>query len=315
MNKPLLIQLSEPPVVAQTEERVFAIGKFDGIHIAHQTVIRRAVDIAILLQVSAAIFTFDPHPRYALTGDKRFAQLLTPLHERAEVAATLGMVTTVVATFDRPFQGQTAREFVCQYLLPLGARHLVVGYDFRFGKNGRYTPEDLLNIGKEFGLGVDIVQPIDFDGIPVSSSMIREELDAGDLAQVTALLGRPYRLRGIVVKGDQRGRTIGFPTANLALSENYVLPKLGVYVVDVWITGVQKRAVMNIGKRPTVYDAGAVTIEVHILAFDDDLYDQQIVVDVLHYVRGEQKFAGLQELQGQLREDAQVARAWHPTLS
>ncbi|PWI58224.1 bifunctional riboflavin kinase/FAD synthetase [Sulfoacidibacillus thermotolerans] len=310
MTKPTLIQLDGSPIPEKATQRTFAIGKFDGIHIAHQAVISRAVEVAKKLHATASLFTFDPHPRFALTGDTAYERLLTPLKERARIAATLGIATTFVAQFDTRFQQQSAKEFMEHYLLPLGACHLVVGYDFRFGKNGRYTPEDLIEIGRTYNILVDVVQPIDCDGIPVSSSVIRKKLEEGDIARATRLLGRPYRVRGQVSKGDQRGREIGFPTANLSLSENYVLPKSGVYIVDVWILGEKRRAVMNIGTRPTIYEDGVLSVEVHIPDFAGDLYGIQLDVDFLHYVREERRFSSLMELQEQLARDVHTAIVW-----
>ena len=310
MTAPILIQLHRPPIATEKSQRIIAIGKFDGIHIAHQAVIHRAVEVARTLKLSSSLFTFDPHPRFVLTGDAAYARVLTPLQERAKVARALGVETIFAARFNRDFQQQTAKEFVLQYLLPLGARHLVVGYDFRFGKQGRYTPDDLRLIGEEYHVGVDVVQAVDFDGIPVSSSMIRKELADGRIDQVMGFLGRPYRIRGHVIQGDQRGRAIGFPTANLCLTENYVLPALGVYVVDVWIDNERKRAVMNVGRRPTFYKEGELTIEVHVLSFTGDLYGSEMIVDILHYIRGEQRFPDLAALQHRLLLDVEIAATW-----
>ncbi len=303
--------LSCPPEADRaTSRRVFAIGKFDGLHIAHQAVLGRAVAVARDTDADPCLFTFTPHPRFALTGDTAYERLLTPLCERARAAHAYGMRDVFVATFDEIFRNQTADEFVVNYLLPLKASHLVVGYDFRLGRRGAYGPDDLARIGQTLGIAVDTIAHVDFADAPVSSSAIRSHLAAGEVASVTAMLGRPYRLRGTVVVGDRRGRTIGFPTANLVLAESFVLPRVGVYAVQCEVGGASARGMMNVGRRPTVYEQGDLTIEVHLLDYAQDLYGCEMAVDLLGYVREERKFADVDELRTQLFRDREAAVLW-----
>ena len=299
-----------PDAVPGVNRRVFAIGKFDGLHIAHQAVLERAVSVAGKMDAKPCLFTFTPHPRFALTGDPIYERLLTPLGERARTARAYGMMDVFVAQFDAPFRAQTAEEFIGSYLLPLRAVHLVVGYDFRFGHRGAFGPDDLARIGRELQITVDTIAHVDFAGAPVSSSAIRSHLAAGEVAPATAMLGRPYRLRGIVVEGDRRGRTIGFPTANLLIADPFVLPRVGVYAVQCAVQGESVRGMMNVGRRPTVYAQGDLTVEVHLLDYSGELYGSEIAVDLLGYIRAERKFADLGELRAQLARDREAAVQW-----
>ncbi len=303
--------LSRPPDAdLGVRRRVFAIGKFDGLHIAHQAVLGRAVSVAEGTGADPCLFTFTPHPTWALSGDPAYERLLTPLGERARAARAYGMRDVFVAQFDEIFRQQTAEEFVETYLLPLRASHLVVGYDFRFGRRGAYGPDDLTRIGHELGITVDTIAHVDFADAPVSSSAIRSHLAAGQVASATAMLGRPYRLRGNVVEGDGRGRMIDFPTANLVLTDPFVLPRLGVYAVQCGVRGASVRAMMNVGRRPTVYSSGDLTIEAHLLNFAEDLYGCEMTVDLLSYIREERRFSDLDALRAQLFKDRATAARW-----
>ncbi len=289
-------------------KRTFAIGKFDGLHVAHQAILRRAVLKAANTGSVPCMFSFTPHPRYALTHDPAYEKWLTPPKFQAQLAGAFGISEMYAAVFDEAFRSQSAEEFVRDYLLPLGAQHLVVGDNFRFGKCGAYTTADLKQVASRYNLSVDMFSPIDDDGVLVSSSRIRSLLDAGDMVTVTRLLDRHYTLLGTVVKGDQRGRKIGFPTANLSLNEPFVVPRQGVYVADCHVLDRTYRAVMNIGRRPTVYEQGQLAIEVHLLDFEGDLYGDTLRVELLYYIRAERKFETLDHLKQKLVEDSQVAR-------
>ncbi len=310
MQEPFVYLSSPKDIMANDQWRTFAIGKFDGLHVAHQAVLKEAAEQAHISGSVPCIFTFSPHPRYVLTGDPAYEKMLTPPYERAEVAKHFGIEEIFVANFNKDFRAQSAEEFIRNYLLPLGAKHLVVGYNFRFGKNGATDAEGLKEIASELGLTVDVIGSVNDHGQPVSSSRIRMYLECGAALSASELLGRPYRVRGVVVRGDARGRSIGFPTANLKVTESYVLPKVGVYVVDVKVSDRVYRGMMNLGFRPTVDNAGRLSLEVNLLDFEGDLYGRELVVDFLHFIREEQKFASLSELQDQLRKDRDFARNW-----
>lgn len=308
MTRARLLFLAAPPQYDPAGRRTFAIGKFDGLHRGHERVVKLALKRSRESGSTACLFAFTPHPRVALIGDGEYARWLTPAGERAVVAGEFGIGETYVALFDAAFRRQTAERFVCDYLLPLGACHLIVGYDFRFGQGGAYGTEDLGAIAEREGIGLDVAGPVDVGGTPVSSSRIRAHLRKGELAAATALLGRPYRLRGRVVHGDARGRALGFPTANLALVEPFVIPATGVYAVRARVDGRELSGAMNIGSRPTVSGEGRLSIEVHLLDFAGDLYDRELAVDLVSYLRPEIRFPSRDDLTRQLALDVMAAR-------
>jgi riboflavin kinase/FMN adenylyltransferase len=311
VHQPATVSLLTGPVEVRPDvpARVVAIGKFDGIHRAHQRILQVAVHGARQADARPAIFTFTPHPRYALTGDAAYARLLTPLTERARAAGLYGIEEAFAAVFDEAFRNQTAEAFVQHYLRPLGVCAAVVGYDFRLGRKGACGPDEFRDIAHRFGIRVEIVEHVDYGGEPVSSSRIRTHLAQGEAAAAALLLGRPYRLAGRVVHGDGRGREIGFRTANVALQEAFVLPQEGVYAADCVIAdGRVQRAAVNIGRRPTIRSTTEVSIEAHLLDFDEDLYGQRIALDMLQWLRPEQRFASLPDLAAQLQRDAHAAR-------
>ncbi len=301
--------LCEPLVRRDGRARTIAIGKFDGLHLAHQAIAQTAVRKAQESGSTAALFSFTPHPRLVLRGDAAYARWLTPSAERARVARELGMEQTFVALFDRAFRTLTASEFLRAYLVPLCAIHIVVGYNFRFGRGGAYGTDDLREVAAQAGVGVDIVPPVHVAGRPVSSSEIRGRLAEGDVAGAAQSLGRPYRVRGRVVRGAGRGRSIGFPTANLEMLEDFVVPREGVYAVDCLIDGRVVRGAMNIGRRPTVCADGKLSLEVHLIGETVDLYGQEMTVSFLSYLRPEQKFPSIDALSRQLTVDAAHASA------
>lgn len=299
------------PVAApvQPMDRVLAIGKFDGLHKAHQAVIAQAIVRENEGRGRVALFTFSPHPRYVLQGDSAYLRWLTPEAERGRIAMEYGVYESFVTTFDSAFQAQTAEEFVEHYLLPLGVKHIVVGYDFRFGRNGAYSTRDLARIASAHGVECDVVEPVDLDGMPVSSSRIREHLADGHPERAEALLGRLFEVRGKVIRGDQRGRTIGYPTANLQLTEPFVIPREGVYAVRCRLDGKTSNVgMMNIGRRPTVEQNGGLSLEVHLFDFSADLYGRELVVGLIGRTRDERRFSSLDELKAQLGRDAVESR-------
>lgn len=289
--------------------RTFAIGKFDGIHLGHQAIILLTVEQARRTNTVPCLFCFDPHPRFVLTGDVRYQSWLTPPQERAFVAKGYGIEETYIATFDETFRAQTAEEFVQSYLVALGAKVLVVGEDFHFGKNGAYDVNDVRVIGESLGIEVHVVSKVQDGDEPISSSRIRNCLLQGDVYGARQLLNRPYKLCATVVHGQHLGRTIGFPTANLVVTEPYVLPREGVYVVTSMIDQKKVLGVMNIGRRPTVSTTNELSLEVHFPdLIDVNLYDQTLCIEFLEFLREEQAFASVDILCQQLTRDVEHAR-------
>ncbi len=289
---------------------IIALGNFDGVHQGHQTVIApvaEAASAAAIPQAIPTVVTFDPHPQEFFTGQKRL--LLTPTSEKAACLEQLGIQQLVLVPFNQALASLTPQEFVEQILIEaLQARWISVGQDFRFGCQRRGTVADLQQVAAQHGVAVAVAPLHLQQGERISSSTIRAALSQGDLDRANALLGRAYSLSGTVVQGQQLGRTIGFPTANLQVAAEKFLPRSGVY--SVWAesaaTGCQP-AVMNLGYRPTV-NGQQLSVEVHLLNWSGDLYGQQLTVSLQAFQRPEQKFAGLDELKAQIKRDAEQAK-------
>jgi riboflavin kinase / FMN adenylyltransferase len=283
-----------------------ALGNFDGIHRGHREVIQPVIDWDDG-SVSKTVVTFDPHPQQYFTGEQR--QLLTPYSERAAILAQLGIQQVVLLPFDRELVKLSPPEFVTQILHDrLQAKFVSVGEDFRFGNQRTGAAIDLVTLTAAIGISTRIV-PLAIDGDRrISSSRIRAALLAADLQLTQELLGRYYSLVGTVINGQEIGRSIGFPTANLQYPAEKFLPRQGVYCVRVDTPAQQQLpGVMNIGKRPTVNGVNT-TVEVHLLDWDGNLYGQQLIVYLHQFLRSEQKFPNLSALTTQIRSDCDTAR-------
>ncbi|MGF1590428.1 MAG: bifunctional riboflavin kinase/FAD synthetase [Pleurocapsa sp.] len=288
-----------------------ALGNFDGIHQGHRIVLQPIIDaFATSSQphVYPSVVSFTPHPREFFTGGK--LQFLTPLTQKAELLSNLGIEQLILLPFNRDLASLSPQQFVEQILAKqLQATLISVGSDFRFGYQRKGTGEDLKRIAASFGIKVQLnslrqYQNRNHQQVRVSSSLIRQALSEGEIKTANAMLGRAYSLIGTVVTGQQLGRTIGFPTANLQLPAEKFLPRYGVYSVDVVLKQTVIKGVMNIGCRPTV--AGeAPTIEVHLLNWSGDLYGQTLQVNLNEFLRPEQKFASVEALKQQINKDCQ----------
>lgn len=298
------LELSSPVVPA-----VLAIGYFDGIHRGHRVLIEQAQSLAKDLAVQSGVMTFHPHPREVL-GRKPVTHALTPPQEKMARFAELRVDHVYVMKFDHQLASRTPEEFVEQILLPLQVKGVVVGFDFTFGKYASGKAEDLQRLAKGH-FQVRVVQPVEANSLPASSTRLREALAMGDMDTVNAVLGRPYSIHTKVVSGDGRGRKIGFPTANLVLMESYTVPMDGVYVVSIIIGGRRYFGMMNIGYRPTFDDpTPRKQLEVHLFDMQEDLYGEELRVEFLHFLRKEQRFHSVEELIKQLHQDEAAARSW-----
>lgn len=284
------------------------IGVFDGVHRGHQHLIGATVQRARDLGMQSAVLTFDPHPDL-ITRPERKRLYLSSFERRAELVAQLGADVLIVMPFTHETKALGARDFMQRITHMLALRELWVGYDFALGRKREGNLERLSDIGSEFGYTVHPVAAFVEHDQPLSSSGIRAALAEGQVEAAAAMLGHPFSVDGMVVHGDQRGRTIGFPTANVDVSDLQFLPADGVYVCQVTFSNKRFGAVTNVGMRPT-FDGLRRTVEAHLLDFSGDIYNQQVRVDFLHRLRGEQKFNGVQELIAQITRDAQAARDW-----
>jgi riboflavin kinase / FMN adenylyltransferase len=287
---------------------VVALGNFDGVHLGHQAVIGKALDLAKSLGAPAGVMTFEPHPRSVFTPDQPPFRL-TPFRIKARLIEALSVDFLLMQHFDKAFAGHTAEQFIEEVLLRgLGVRAVVVGYDFCFGK-GRQGSVEMLRGRPEFQT-VTVDAQTGPDGQTYSSNLIRQSLLDGKPDMAARILGRPWEIEGRVETGDQRGRTIGFPTANLHLGD-YMRPALGVYAVRAGIdqgTGtVWHDGVANLGRRPT-FDKQDEILEAHLFDFDGDLYGRHLRVALAGYIRPERKFDGLPALKAQIAADCDTAR-------
>lgn len=301
--------ITTSPSTALTPTAV-ALGNFDGIHLGHRQVI-----LPVLNQhgTRPTVVTFSPHPREFFTGQQ--LALLTPQEEKALLLELFGVDQLVLLPFNRELSDLSPSQFVEEILVRhLQATQVSVGEDFRFGCKRAGTAEELQAIAATYGISVTIVPLLTFQGKRISSSAIRDALLEGDVSTANRMLGRSYQLIGQVVQGQQLGRTIGFPTANLQVPQDKLIPRQGVYGVRV--AGLERSVlgVMNIGNRPTV-NGTHQTIEVHLLDWSGDLYGKKLSVELEEFIRPEQKFASLDELKAQILTDCETARTMLAAVS
>lgn len=293
---------------------IVAVGMFDGVHRGHQHLLRRLVQTARARDLVPAVLTFFPHPDVVL-GRASGRYYLTSPQQRADLLAGLGVELVVTHPFDETVRHMRAAEFVDRLLAHLRLRELWVGPEFALGYKREGDVAFLRAEGARKGFALEVVGLVtnDDNGDVISSSTIRAALAEGDMSVATRRLGRPYRLEGEVVHGDGRGRTIGFPTANLDVWDEQFLPRKGVYAGWAHLNGETFMAVANIGNRPT-FNGGLVTVEAYLLDFDRDIYGEHLAFDVVAYLRPELKFDSVEALIAKIREDVIQGRALLSTL-
>ena len=286
-----------------SKKTIITIGTFDGIHIGHRKILNKIIQSAHEVNCESLVLTFFPHPRMILQEDST-VKLLNSMDEKIGLLQEIGIDNLIIHPFDKEFSQLTAEKFVKNILVDkLQIQKIIIGYDHRFGKNRTADINDLLHFGKKYRFEVEQISAQEIDAIAVSSTKIRNALAAGTISLANEYLGYNYYFSGIVVKGNQLGRTIGFPTANILIKEDYkLIPKKGVYLVKSIIKGDLVYGIMNIGIRPTLNGTNQ-TIEVHYLDFNEDLYEQQLTVEVLEFIRAEQKFDSLEILKNQIQKD------------
>ena len=299
---------SVPEVVATA----VSVGAYDGIHIGHRTVLSTLCTLAGERGLKPAVVTFDQHPA-AVVRPENAPLLLTEQAQRVELFSEIGIEYLYLLQFNQERAETSDRDFVTDVLVNrMNAKLIVVGSNFHFGKSRSGSVDTLRTFGEEMGfevIGLDLLSEDDAVE-PVSSTAIRRALAGGDIEAANAMLGRPFEVRGDVIQGDQRGRLIGFPTANIAFRPGRAWPAKGVYAA--WVTlrdGRRIQSAVNIGLRPTFHQhAEQPLLEAHLIDFDEDLYGQQLLVEFSHFLRSERRFSGIDEIAAQLKKDVEHAR-------
>ena len=294
--------------VNYVKNSVVTVGTFDGVHLAHQELIRDVVQRARERKGRSVVITFDPHPKEVLTG--RQLHLLTSIEERQQICEQLGVDVFFCTEFTYDFSRQSSRDFYLRYVIQgTGVSEVVEGYDHHFGRDREGSIEELLRLGREFEFSVDALKPVYVDEEIVSSSQIRRHLVQGRVDLAHRLLGRSYPVAGTVVRGDGRGRQLGYPTANLQLSSNRkMIPQDGIYFAQVEMNATVYSCMVSIGVRPTFFTHGQRTIEAHLLDFDGDLYGETITLQFLKRLREERKFESAGHLIEQMNKDKEESR-------
>lgn len=282
---------------------VLTIGTFDGVHIGHQKIIKRLVEISEIKNLTPSLLTFFPHPRMVLQKDANI-KLINTIDEKKDILKQFGISNLVIKEFTKEFSRLTAEDFVKNILVDhLKAKHIIIGYDHHFGRNRNANIEDLKQFGKDFDFEVEEISKQDINDVAVSSTKIRAALQEGNIKTANTYLGYNFMLTGKVIDGKKLGQTINYPTANLHIEETYkLIPKHGVYIVKSIIDNNTVYGMMNIGHNPTV-NGKHQTIETHFFDFNKDLYGQNLKIELLQRLRDEQKFNSVEELQSQLHID------------
>ena len=287
---------------------VVTSGTFDGVHLGHQKILHRLSELAKKNNGETVLLTYWPHPRLVLYPKEHHLRLLSTFEEKVELLRGFGIDHLIKLPFTQEFSQMSSVDFIQQILVEkIRTKCLVIGYDHKFGKNREGSFDYLQAHSKALGFDIEEISRQDVEEMGVSSSKIRTALESGDLLTATSYLGRPYSLSGEVVEGQQIGRSIGFPTANILVKDDYkLLPKNGVYAVNVQVENRQYKGMLNLGNRPTV--AGEQkTIEVHLFDFSENLYAMNVTVAFIHFLRDEKKFADLAALKAQLILDQEKA--------
>jgi riboflavin kinase / FMN adenylyltransferase len=302
-----VIKLQHPHSTADLPPMVCALGYFDGVHLGHQKVILEAKQQALKLGLKSAVMTFNPHPSVVLGKSIKHVQYISPLNDKIRLLQEMGLDYVIVVNFSLEFAHLLPQEFIDQYIIGLNIKHVVAGFDFTYGKMGKGTMETLpFHSRNKFSYTV--ISKLTNDGEKISSTLIRSLISDGKMEELPKYLGRYYQTVGMVIHGDKRGRTIGFPTANIELTGDYLLPPLGVYAVRFQVENKWYEGVCNMGYKPTFNKENRKpSIEVHIFNFDKEIYGQNVMIEWHKYIRNEKKFNGINELVEQIQKDKELA--------
>lgn len=290
-----------------SKKTIITLGTFDGVHLGHKKIIERLLQSSSQDEESL-VLTFFPHPRMVLQ-EASDIKLLNTIEERSQLLEKAGLQNLIIHPFDQAFSRLTAEEFVKNILVDIfNIKKIIIGHDHRFGRNRTANIDDLIVFGQEYGFEVEQISAQEIDEVSISSTKIRNALHEGKILLANEYLGYPYFFTGTVVHGKKLGRTIGFPTANLEIEENYkLIPAYGVYAVECMVENQNVNGMLNIGIKPT-FEGESASIEVHLFDFDGDLYDKKIKVALRKHIREEQKFSSVDDLKSQLKKDELFAR-------
>ncbi|WEK18651.1 MAG: bifunctional riboflavin kinase/FAD synthetase [Candidatus Pedobacter colombiensis] len=295
---------------------VVTIGTFDGVHYGHQKIIKRLCELAKATGGESVILTFFPHPRLIIDPENQDLKMINTIDEKARILAGLGVDHLIITPFTRDFSNLSPAEYIKNILVDtIGIKHLIVGYDHRFGKDRAGGMPELEAEAKTYGYKIEVIPEQDINDVAVSSTKIRNALLSGKVALAANYLGYHFSLHGRVIKGDKIGRTIGFPTANIFIEETYkLIPSDGIYAVTVDMAGQTFKGMAYIGQRPTI-NGMTRNIEVNIFDFNQEIYGQDITMTFLKFLREDVKFTGLEALKLQLQKDKEATLAYFNALS
>lgn len=306
-----VVRIVHPHSLKKAEQvpTVMALGFFDGVHLGHQEVIKTAEKKADEWGYQSAVMTFDPHPSIVLSKEKKEAAYITPIHQKIKHMEELGVDVLYIVKFDQDFADLSPQEFVDQYLIGLNVKHVVAGFDYSYGKFGAGKMESLSLYARGEFTQTTIAPMLNVDE-KISSTRVRELIAKGQVAEIPQILGRPYLVDGIVVHGDNRGRQIGFPTANVQVSEGYLLPPVGVYGVRMKVSDTWYEGMCNVGYNPTFTDSRNLKVEVYILDFQQSIYGEYVEIQWYFHIRDEKKFDGIEALVKQLTFDREQTKQY-----
>lgn len=294
-----IIRLKNKEQINCLQDSAVAIGYFDGLHLGHMQLLKKVIEIFQQTSLKKGFMTFDRHPKEVF-GQSDF-QYLMSLQQKQQLVEQMGFDYFFIIEFDQQVANQDPQTFIDHYIIKNQIRHVVCGFDFHFGKNGQGDIHTLKTLSRSF-YEVDVIEKYEIDHKKVSSSLIRHCIHQGEIKKANYLLDRPYRITGEVIHGRKNGHKLGFPTANVAVGQ-YVVLKRGVYAVYIYVQGFRYKGMANIGVNPTLGSLKQISLEVHILGFDDDIYDQYVDVDFIEHIRDEVHFQSVDELIAQLNRD------------
>ena len=287
----------------QEKGAVVTIGTFDGLHHGHQEILKKVVNSSIEKKLSSVVLTFFPHPRTILNKYNNI-RMIDTLDEKINQLDKIGIDSLIIQPFDKSFSLLTADQYIKDFLVEkLKLKHIIIGYDHRFGKGREASVVDLKSYSKEYNFTVEEIEAKEIETIKISSSKIRNSINEGDLETTKKYLGRNFKLTGKIIKGDGLGKKINYPTANIFVKEKYkIIPKDGVYFIRTLIKNKSFNGMMNIGHRPTI-GSNDKSIEVHLFNFNQDIYNKEISIDIILKIRDEKKFSSIEALKQQLKKD------------